>query len=131
MNTDTLFTKPIAKQFEFDADVAAVFDDMLSRSVPFYQESQRLTTRFCLNALGKGGRVLDLIAIMTTKKPKGTANTRSSKSEKPLKMSLSLTPLRRINRWSKKWDLAVAMWCFNGQISRRLLRVNSVILRAA
>ncbi|MFZ2969224.1 MAG: carboxy-S-adenosyl-L-methionine synthase CmoA [Sulfuricurvum sp.] len=60
MNTDTLFTKPIAKQFEFDADVAAVFDDMLSRSVPFYQESQRLTTRFCLNALGKGGRVLDL-----------------------------------------------------------------------
>ncbi len=60
MNTDTLFTKPIAKQFEFDADVAAVFDDMLSRSVPFYQESQRLTTRFCLNALEKGGRVLDL-----------------------------------------------------------------------
>lgn len=60
MKTDTLFTKPISKQFEFDADVAAVFDDMLSRSVPFYKESQQLTARFCLNALTQGGRVIDL-----------------------------------------------------------------------
>jgi tRNA (cmo5U34)-methyltransferase len=60
MKTDTLFTKPISKQFEFDDDVAAVFDDMLSRSVPFYKESQQLTTRFCLNALSEGGRAIDL-----------------------------------------------------------------------
>ncbi len=60
MKTDTLFTQPISKQFEFDADVAAVFDDMLSRSVPFYKESQSLSARFCLNALGDGGRVVDL-----------------------------------------------------------------------
>lgn len=60
MNTDTLFTKPISKQFEFDADVAAVFDDMLSRSVPFYKESLHLTRQFSINALQKGGRVLDL-----------------------------------------------------------------------
>ena len=60
MKTDTLFTKPISKQFEFDDDVAAVFDDMLSRSVPFYKESQQLTTRFCLNALSEGGRIIDL-----------------------------------------------------------------------
>lgn len=60
MKTDTLFTKPISKQFEFDADVAAVFDDMLSRSVPYYKESQQLTRRFCLNALHDGGRVIDL-----------------------------------------------------------------------
>ncbi len=60
MNTDTLFTKPISKQFEFDADVAAVFDDMLSRSVPFYKESQQLTSRFCCNVLSEGGRVIDL-----------------------------------------------------------------------
>ncbi|MCW8954967.1 MAG: carboxy-S-adenosyl-L-methionine synthase CmoA, partial [Sulfurimonas sp.] len=31
---DKIFTKPIKKQFEFDEEVAAVFDDMLSRSVP-------------------------------------------------------------------------------------------------
>ncbi len=60
MKTDTLFTKPITKQFEFDADVAAVFDDMLSRSVPFYKESLNLTRRFALNALNEGGRVIDL-----------------------------------------------------------------------
>ncbi|DAB38748.1 MAG TPA: carboxy-S-adenosyl-L-methionine synthase CmoA, partial [Sulfuricurvum kujiense] len=60
MKTDTLFTKPISKQFEFDADVAAVFDDMLLRSVPFYKESQTLTRRFALNALSNGGIVYDL-----------------------------------------------------------------------
>lgn len=60
MKTDTLFTQPISKQFEFDAEVAAVFDDMLSRSVPFYKESQKLTTRFCLNNLNDGDRVIDL-----------------------------------------------------------------------
>lgn len=60
MNTDTYFTKPISKQFEFDADVAAVFDDMLSRSVPFYKESLKLTRQFSINALEGGGRVIDL-----------------------------------------------------------------------
>jgi tRNA (cmo5U34)-methyltransferase len=60
MKTDTLFTKPISKQFEFDADVAAVFDDMLLRSVPYYKESQALTRRFALNALSDGGVVYDL-----------------------------------------------------------------------
>lgn len=60
MKTDTLFTKPISKQFEFDADVAAVFDDMLSRSVPFYKESQAISVRFALNALEHGGRIIDL-----------------------------------------------------------------------
>lgn len=60
MTTDTLFTKPISKQFEFDAEVAAVFDDMLIRSVPFYKESQLLTRRFALNALHNGGIVYDL-----------------------------------------------------------------------
>lgn len=60
MKTDTVFTKPISKQFEFDAEVAAVFDDMLVRSVPFYKESQALTRRFALNALRDGGNVYDL-----------------------------------------------------------------------
>ena len=36
---DKVFNQPITKQFEFDADVAAVFDDMLRRSVPFYNEA--------------------------------------------------------------------------------------------
>lgn len=35
---DKVFAKEIDKQFEFDEEVATVFDDMLVRSVPFYKE---------------------------------------------------------------------------------------------
>ena len=34
---DEIFKEPIKKQFEFDASVASVFDDMIGRSVPFYE----------------------------------------------------------------------------------------------
>jgi len=57
---DKVFTKPIKKQFEFDAEVAAVFDDMLERSVPFYKESQKITQFFVKKNLQEGGRVYDL-----------------------------------------------------------------------
>jgi tRNA (cmo5U34)-methyltransferase len=57
---DTVFTKPIKKQFEFDEEVAAVFDDMLERSVPFYKESQKITQFFTLKNLSEGGIVYDL-----------------------------------------------------------------------
>jgi tRNA (cmo5U34)-methyltransferase len=57
---DKVFTKPIKKQFEFDEEVAAVFDDMLERSVPFYKESQKITKFFALKALREGGRLYDL-----------------------------------------------------------------------
>ena len=57
---DRVFSKPIKKQFEFDEEVAAVFDDMLFRSVPFYEEAQKLTEFFALKYLKKGGRLYDL-----------------------------------------------------------------------
>ena len=57
---DKVFTKPIKKQFEFDEEVAAVFDDMLQRSVPFYKESQRITEFFALKQLEDGGVLYDL-----------------------------------------------------------------------
>jgi len=57
---DKVFTKPIKKQFEFDEEVAAVFDDMLERSVPFYKESQKITQFFVLKNLKEGGIVYDL-----------------------------------------------------------------------
>ncbi len=57
---DKVFTKPIKKQFEFDEEVAAVFDDMLKRSVPFYKESQEITEFFTLKNLHEGGIVYDL-----------------------------------------------------------------------
>ncbi len=60
MKKDEVFNKPIEKQFEFDAEVAAVFDDMLQRSVPFYAEAMSLTQRFAKNYIGEGGVVYDL-----------------------------------------------------------------------
>jgi tRNA (cmo5U34)-methyltransferase len=57
---DKVFTKPIKKQFEFDEEVAAVFDDMLKRSVPFYKESQEMTEFFAHKNLSEGGLLYDL-----------------------------------------------------------------------
>ena len=57
---DKVFETPIEKQFEFDADVAAVFDDMLERSVPFYKTSQDMTKELMLEYLGDDAIVYDL-----------------------------------------------------------------------
>ncbi len=57
---DKIFTKSIKKQFEFDEEVAVVFDDMLSRSVPHYEESQKITEFFALKNLEDGGILYDL-----------------------------------------------------------------------
>ncbi|MDN5873356.1 MAG: hypothetical protein L0H29_03100, partial [Sinobacteraceae bacterium] len=42
--TDCLFSEPRSRvdDFNFGEDTAAVFDDMLDRSVPFYPEIQRM-----------------------------------------------------------------------------------------
>jgi tRNA (cmo5U34)-methyltransferase len=60
MNNDKVFTKPIEKKFEFDEAVASVFDDMLSRSVPFYDEVRKLVIALILSEQSDGRRVLDL-----------------------------------------------------------------------
>ena len=57
---DKVFAKPIEKQFEFNEEVAVVFDDMLNRSVPFYKESQKITEFFVLKQLKDGGLMYDL-----------------------------------------------------------------------
>jgi len=57
---DNVFNKPIEKKFEFDEAVASVFDDMLSRSVPFYDEVRRLVISLILAEQKEGKRVLDL-----------------------------------------------------------------------
>lgn len=60
MERDEIFNKKISKQFEFDEEVASVFDDMLSRSVPFYREVLNLTADFAILNLKENDRVLDL-----------------------------------------------------------------------
>jgi len=57
---DKVFNKPIKKQFEFDEEVASVFDDMLNRSVPFYQENLKLQIDILKNFLNENDLVIDL-----------------------------------------------------------------------
>ena len=60
MSQDKVFSKPIEKKFEFDEAVASVFDDMLSRSVPFYDEVRGLIISLILAQQKDGKSVLDL-----------------------------------------------------------------------
>ena len=57
---DKVFTEKITKKFEFDEAVASVFDDMLSRSVPFYDEVRKLVISLILAEQKEGMKVLDL-----------------------------------------------------------------------
>ncbi len=57
---DTLFSKPISKQFEFDEDVAVVFDDMLERSIPFYKEVIELTCDCIVRHVPSCASIVDL-----------------------------------------------------------------------
>lgn len=57
---DTLFSKPISKQFEFDEDVAVVFDDMLERSIPFYKEVIELTCDCIVRHVSPCASIVDL-----------------------------------------------------------------------
>jgi len=57
---DNIFNKDIEKKFEFDEAVASVFDDMLSRSVPFYKEVQELIIEFINLNASADDRIIDL-----------------------------------------------------------------------
>jgi len=60
MHKDKVFNKPISKQFEFDEEVASVFDDMLNRSVPFYKENLNLQINILKEFLEDNDKVVDL-----------------------------------------------------------------------
>ncbi len=60
MKEDKVFAKKIEKKFEFDEAVASVFDDMLSRSVPFYDVVRKLVISLILEEEADGKKVLDL-----------------------------------------------------------------------
>ena len=57
---DELFRNPDIKHFCFDAQVAAVFDDMLERSIPFYAPLLSLVSDFVLRLLPSGALLVDL-----------------------------------------------------------------------
>jgi len=77
---DKVFSKPIEKQFEFDEEVASVFDDMLNRSVPFYKENLNLQIDILEKFLQNGDKVIDLGSST------GTFLIELSKKKKNLKL---------------------------------------------
>jgi tRNA (cmo5U34)-methyltransferase len=62
MKKDEIFlsSEKRASDFEFNADVAEAFDDMLERSVPFYLEQQGMIARLCRNLWRPGTTLYDL-----------------------------------------------------------------------
>ena len=62
MSKDEVFTNPDARSsdFEFNAEVAAVFDDMLTRSVPFYTKQQQLIREISTTFYQSGSAIFDL-----------------------------------------------------------------------
>jgi tRNA (cmo5U34)-methyltransferase len=56
---DEIFKKPIEKQFEFNEEVASVFDDMISRSIPGYENILDLTQKALLEYV-KEGTITDI-----------------------------------------------------------------------
>ncbi len=59
---DRLFDEliPVVQDFKFNASVASVFDDMVTRSVPFYQEMQRMMGELAADYCQEGSRIYDL-----------------------------------------------------------------------
>lgn len=60
--SDQLFSDPAqpATDFRFDEKTAAVFDDMVSRSVPFYEEMQRMTGQIAMDFAQPETQLFDL-----------------------------------------------------------------------
>jgi len=62
MKKDQVFASDPSRSsdFEFDATVAEVFDDMVARSVPFYAEQQRMICELGRTFWSEGSKVYDL-----------------------------------------------------------------------
>jgi tRNA (cmo5U34)-methyltransferase len=57
---DRLFESPATGDFRFDSQTAAVFDDMIHRSVPLYDEMQRMTGEIAADFARPGTHLFDL-----------------------------------------------------------------------
>jgi len=62
MDKDEVFKdkKDLVSDFNFKKEVAEVFDDMLNRSVPFYQETQRMIKEISADFAVPGTNIYDL-----------------------------------------------------------------------
>ncbi len=58
---DQIFAQPErpTRDFDFGGETAAVFDDMLDRSVPFYPEIQRMVSELAVDFAAEGSAIYD------------------------------------------------------------------------
>ena len=90
---DAVFSEPqMAADFSFGEKVAAVFDDMLDRSIPFYDEIQRMIAEMAAECVVDGTNVYDLgcatgntLVRLHTAVPKGVRFVGVDYSEEMLK----------------------------------------------
>ena len=67
---DRLFTVRSGERFTFDQQVAEVFDDMVARSIPFYDEQQRMVVELAKRVFVRGSTVYDVgCSTGTTQRP--------------------------------------------------------------
>lgn len=81
-----------ARDFNFGANVASVFDDMVNRSVPFYEEIQRMVAELASDHALPGSKVYDLgcstgatMVNMSAQLPENTTMVGIDDSEEMLK----------------------------------------------
>ena len=62
MERDEVFREKYSKpsDFKFSSKVAGVFDDMVNRSVPYYEEMQRMISELAADHAAKGTSIYDL-----------------------------------------------------------------------
>ena len=61
IHEDRLFSQPRqTKDFAFDSETAGVFDDMVNRSVPFYDEIQRMVCELAVDFAAPGTQLFDI-----------------------------------------------------------------------
>ena len=62
MHRDEVFKEPVSQSsdFKFDKKVVTVFDDMVTRSVPFYLEIQRMIGELASEYAQPGTQIYDL-----------------------------------------------------------------------
>jgi tRNA (cmo5U34)-methyltransferase len=62
MNKDEVFKEPYSKptDFKFTSKVAGVFDDMVNRSVPYYEEMQRMIAELAADHAKENSSIYDL-----------------------------------------------------------------------
>lgn len=107
--TDKVFNKEISKQFEFDEQIASVFDDMLNRSVPFYNDVIKLITQVASKRLDDGDMVYDLGCSTAT-----TLIELKRESKKNLKLigvDSSEAMINRALNKSKAFNIDLKLYC--------------------